>query len=402
MSYGQVLLVDGGGFFPENDTPEYQDVANFLMDGMKLLGTDAVGAGEKELRYGYSFLKASIERSGVPVVCSNLFLKANGKPALTPYLIKKVGSVKVGIFGLMSDKVAYGPSQDSLRVEEPAAATRRVLAEMKKKGATVTVLLSQLGKVDSEDLVAAVPGVDVLIVGHASSLLMKGRMIKNTVACYGGEKGQHIGRTIVSLDPKHAQATGECDAFMLGPEVGERAEIGKLVKAFEDGFNDKLRKIQKEQAAQAAQTKAQDNPDRFLGADLCMRCHQSEGEQWKTTSHSVAWKTLTDAGNDTKPECVSCHVVGYRRPGGFQAAADAPKLANVQCESCHGMGTMHEAFANPHKTITEQLCQDCHQGENDPHWNWQTKRALIVHSNKSGETLKHKSGATTMPKSGSN
>lgn len=398
-----MLVVDAGGFFPENDQVEYQDQANFLMDGMKLLDLDAAGAGEKELRYGYSFLKANIQRSGVPVVCANLFLKQSGKPALTPYIIKKVGTVKVGIFGLMSDKVAYGPSQDSLRVEEPAAAARRVIAEMRKKGATVTVLLSQLGKVDSEDLVAAVPGVDVLIVGHASSLLMKGRMIKNTVACYGGEKGQHIGRTIVTLDAKRAQATGESDVFMLGPEVGERAEIAKLMKTFEDGFNEKLRKVQKEQAAKAAAGKAQENPDRYLGAELCIRCHQSEGEQWKTTSHSVAWKTLTDGGNDTKPECISCHVVGYRRPGGFQAAPDAAKLANVQCESCHGMGTQHEAFANPHKTVTEQVCQECHQGENDPHWSWSAKRPLIVHTNRSGETLKKKSGATTMPKSaGSN
>ena len=371
------------------------------MDAKVLLGTDAVGAGEKELRYGYSFLKANIERSGLPVVCSNLFLKKSGKPALTPYVIKKVGNVKVGIFGLMSDKVSYGPSTDSLRVEEPAAAAKRVVAEMRKKGATVTVLLSQLGKVDSEDLVAAVPGIDALIVGHASSLLMKGRMIKNTVACYGGEKGQHIGRTIITLDPKGGQATAESDVFMLGPEVGERAEIAKLVKAFEDGHNEKLRKLQKERAAEAQKNKAPENPDRYLGADLCIRCHQSEGEQWKTTSHAVAWKTLTDGGNDTKPECIGCHVVGYRKAGGFQTVADAPKLANVQCENCHGMGTMHESFANPKKTVTEQTCVECHQGENDAHWNWQTKRALIVHSNKSGETLKKKTGATTMPKSGS-
>jgi nitrate/TMAO reductase-like tetraheme cytochrome c subunit len=368
------------------------------MDAKVLLGTDAVGMGEKELRYGLSFLRANIERSGLPVVCANLYMKKTGKLAFTPYIIKKVGTVKVGMFGLMSDKFSYGPSQDSLRVEEPAAAARRVIAEMRKKGATVTVLLSQLGKVDGEDLVATVPGVDVLVVGHASSLLMKGRMIKNTVACYGGEKGQHVGRTLVSLDARKAMTTAESDVFMLGPEVGERAEIAKLVKTFEDGFNEKLRTIQKERAIEQAKAKAPESPDRYLGADLCMRCHQSQGEQWKTTSHSVAWKTLTDGGNDTKAECISCHVVGYRRPGGFQAVNDAPRLANVQCESCHGMGTMHESFANPKKTVTEETCVQCHQGENDAHWDWKSKRALIVHSNMSGETLKKKTGATTMPK----
>jgi cytochrome c554/c'-like protein len=369
------------------------------MDAQVLLGVDAVGMGEKELRFGYSFLHANIERSGLPVVCSNLFIKKTGKPGVTPYIIKKIGKVKVGFFGLMSDKFSYGPSADSLRVDEPTATAKRVVAEMRKKGATVTVLLSQLGKVDSEDLVATVPGIDAVIIGHSNALLMKGRMIKNTVACYGGEKGQHIGRTIITLNAKGEQATAENDAFMLGPEVGERPEIAKLVKAFEDGFNDKLRKVQKERAAEAAKAKSQDNPDRFLGAELCIRCHQSEGGQWKSTSHAVAWKTLTDGGNDTKAECVSCHVVGYRKPGGFQSVADAPRLVGVQCESCHGMGTMHESFANPKKTVSEQTCTECHQGENDPHWNWDAKRALIVHSNRSGDTLKRKTpGATTMPK----
>jgi hypothetical protein len=330
------------------------------------------------------------------MVCSNLYLKAGNKPALTPYIIKKVGTVKVGIFGLMSDKVAYGPSADSLKVEEPTATARRVVAEMKKKGATVTVLLSQLGKIESEDLVAAVPGIDVLIVGHASTLLMKGRMIKNTVACYGGEQGQYLGRTIVTLNAARAQATGESDAFMLGPEVGERPEMAKLVKSFEDGFNEKMRKIDKEKAAQNASAKTPDNPDRFLGAELCIRCHQDEGEQWKTTSHSVAWQTLVDAKKEATPECIGCHVVGYRKPGGFQQQSDAVKLGNVQCENCHGMGTQHEAFANPHKTVTEQVCITCHQGENDPEWNW-SKRAKVVHSNSSGETIKHKKG--TMQKS---
>ena len=37
-------------------------------------------------------------------------------------------------------------------------AAQRTVAELRKKGATVVVLLSQLGKVESEDLVTAVDG----------------------------------------------------------------------------------------------------------------------------------------------------------------------------------------------------------------------------------------------------
>src|SRR5262245_27790755 len=142
--YGQVMLVDNGGFFPEVDT--HQDVAAFLMDAMKVLHIDAVTVGDKELRWGPAYLKYHVKRSGLPVVSANMLDKNTGKPLFQPYLIKKVGNAKVGVFGLMSDKVELGRSQDSVKVEEPSAAARRAVAELRKKGATVVVLLSQLGK----------------------------------------------------------------------------------------------------------------------------------------------------------------------------------------------------------------------------------------------------------------
>jgi 2',3'-cyclic-nucleotide 2'-phosphodiesterase (5'-nucleotidase family) len=191
--YGQVMLVDGGGFFPEVDT--HQDVASFLMDAMKVLGTDAVTAGDKELRWGPAYLKYHIKRTALPVVSANMLDKLTGKPLLQPYVIKKVGNAKVGVFGLMSDKVDLGRSQDSVKVEEPSAAARRTVAELRKKGATVVVLLSQLGKVESEDLAAAITGIDAVIVGRNVPMIQKGRMIKNTVACYGGEQGQYASST---------------------------------------------------------------------------------------------------------------------------------------------------------------------------------------------------------------
>ena len=42
-AYGQVVLVDNGGFFPEDEM--HKDVATFLIDAMKVMGTDAVGLG---------------------------------------------------------------------------------------------------------------------------------------------------------------------------------------------------------------------------------------------------------------------------------------------------------------------------------------------------------------------
>ncbi len=379
--------MENGGFFPEADNQ--QDVAWFLMDAMKMLGMDAVGMSEKELRWGISYFKSQVKRTGLPVICANLTDAATKKTIFPPYVIKKVGNVRVGFFGLMSDKVELGIAKDSLKVEDPSAAATRTIAEMRKKGATVVVLLSSIGKVEAEDLVAAIPGVDAVICGRNVPMLQKGRMIKNTVASYGGEQGQYMSRTLLTVNAKGTVSTGENETYALGPEVGEKPDLAKLVKEFEDKHNEKMRKIEKERIASQQQATAT-NSDRFLGSDLCMRCHIDEGEQWKTTSHSMAWQTLIDVKKDATPECIPCHVVGYQKPGGFQSSNDASRLANVQCENCHGEGTRHEAFSTSREPVSAGTCITCHHGENDPTFNWEKQMPLIAHDNTSGQTIKNK------------
>jgi hypothetical protein len=372
-----VAIVDNGGWFPDDSL--HIDYSWFLMDGMKLLGTDAVGLGDRDLRFGLAYLRAQLKRTQLPVVCANLIDKKTKTTAFSPYLIKPIGTVKVGFFGLMSDKVDLGPARDSLAVQEPQAVARRTIDEMRKKGATVVVLLSQLGKVESEDLVTAIDGVDLVVVGRNVPLLQKGRLIKSTVACYGGEQGQYMGRTVLTLNAQKKVTTGDNETFVLGPEVGEHPDIAQIVKEFEDKFNEKLRKVQMEQSAQQAATAGTDSPDRFVGSEVCQRCHVSETEQWKTTKHAHAWQTLVDNKKDATPDCVPCHVVGYRKPGGFTDGSATPKMTNVGCENCHGMGSQHEAFATAPRKITEQTCQQCHTSTTSPTFNYAVYRPHIEH-----------------------
>jgi len=375
--YSQILLVDDGGFFPEAD--EQRDVSWFLMDAMHVIGTDAVGVGDRELRFGLAYLREQIKRSQLVVTSANLFEKKSKRPALAPYVFKKVGTAKVGIFSLISDKVDLGPARDSLLVQDPPVAAKRTVEELRKKGATVIVLLSQLGKVESEDLVTAVEGIDAVIVGRNVPMLQKGRLIKTTVASYGGEKGQYLSRTILTLDPSRKVTTGDNESFMLGPEVGEKPEVAQIVKAFKDGFDEKMRKVEREKAAKAAAKDMEKNPDKFLGSEVCERCHADQAAQWKTTPHAKAWQTLVDNHKDNAAECIVCHVLGYRKPGGFQTNAETPKMSNVQCESCHGMGTKHEAFAATPEKVTEKVCTQCHNKDNDPTWDFAAKLAKVAH-----------------------
>lgn len=369
--------MDNGNFFPIGEVD--QDKSWFLMDAMRMLDVDAVGLGERELGYGLSYLKYQQHRTKLPIVCSNLKYKATKKSVFPTTIVRQVGSVKVGFFSLMSDQVDLGPSRDSIYVAEPTAAAREAIAELHKQGATVIVLLSQLGRVAAEDLATAVDGIDVLMVGRNVPLIQTGRMIKNTIAVYGGERGQYIGRTLVSLDAKRKMTGAENQMFVLGPAIPEKKEVASIVKSFEDKLNEKLRLQQKKEAAERAARQQENGPDRFLGSALCMRCHEDQAKQWKSTPHARAWQALVNAKKDATPDCIPCHVVGYNKPGGFVSAIETPDRTNVQCENCHGMGTDHEAFASVPRKVTEATCVTCHKGDNDATWNYAVKLPKVIH-----------------------
>ena len=88
---------------------------------------------------------------------------------------------------------------------------------------------------------------------------------------------------------------------------------------------------------------------------------------------------MVDNKVDGRADCVSCHVVGYKQPGGFQSVSDAAKLGNVQCESCHGMGTKHESYPAQAQQITEATCTQCHNSTTSPTFSFAIYQPHVLH-----------------------
>ncbi len=78
----------------------------------------------------------------------------------------------------------------------------------------------------------------------------------------------------------------------------------------------------------------------YTGVDACSECHEEERKVWDGTRHNHAYATLQDDFKEFNLDCVGCHVTGYGRPGGSTVTHN-DKLRGVQCESCHGPGSLH-------------------------------------------------------------
>ena len=107
----------------------------------------------------------------------------------------------------------------------------------------------------------------------------------------------------------------------------------------------------------------------YVGSEACADCHQDQVDYWKKTVHAGAWKTLVDRGQQYDYSCIGCHVTGWEQPGGSNLAHN-DKLRDVQCETCHGPGSIHVAKGGEEKPAAlvrdppHDLCAtQCHTKE---------------------------------------
>ena len=106
----------------------------------------------------------------------------------------------------------------------------------------------------------------------------------------------------------------------------------------------------------------------YIGVEACGDCHQHEAaaDFWKTTVHAHAWKTIVDVDKQWSFDCISCHTTGYGQKGG-SAMAHVDGLTDVQCEVCHGPGSLHAAKPKvvkmPVIAPDQRVCKTCHTPE---------------------------------------
>jgi hypothetical protein len=129
---------------------------------------------------------------------------------------------------------------------------------------------------------------------------------------------------------------------------------------------------------------------RYAGADACLGCHHDPIHATEMmTRHAGAFTNaaFVAQGGQTNRSCLACHTVGYGLPTGFVSKTDPntnPRLAGVQCESCHGPAAAHAAdemdlTVRPRVEIAGQVCGGCHTGAHQPTYDeWKTSGHFAV------------------------
>jgi hypothetical protein len=77
----------------------------------------------------------------------------------------------------------------------------------------------------------------------------------------------------------------------------------------------------------------------YVGARKCKVCHLEIYRSWEKTRHAWALAALDDEQLQD-PRCLACHTTGFGT-GGYGGRSGVASLGGVQCEACHGPGSLY-------------------------------------------------------------
>lgn len=175
-----------------------------MIDLLNLVGIDALVAGNHEFNFGQDRLLELDARADFPILGANI-LRADGTNYLTPYTIIELDDVTVGIFGLATPTTPTVTNPNNvigLTFTDPID-TAQTMVDHLRPQVDVVIALTHLGLTGvrgSQDLAAAVDGIDLIVEGHCHSVRPNGVVVNGTTIATVGAHAANLGTVEIILE----------------------------------------------------------------------------------------------------------------------------------------------------------------------------------------------------------
>ncbi len=336
-----------------------------LLAGLPIAG---VAVSSEDLRQGGDAARALLVKAGLPLLADGW---AHGVEGAVPRRLHSApGQPRLGLFAL-------DPAAGDHEAQVQAA--RRQVASLRAEGAARVVALSNLGLRGSRRLARAVPDLDAIVVGAVPERFEP------------AEEVEREGETFVLEAPRQGAAV----AVLTLPGAREDRRFAYHAAALpwtvptDPATTAAVQAYEAEAArinATALSTPRPATPGaaRYLGQQACLGCHAATQPFATADRHHHAFATLQRQGKERDADCVGCHVTGWQQPGG-SAFANLATLQHVQCEACHGPGSLHAGAADKAapqigfiRQPGEAECLRCHTPEHAPRFDFPIWRKRLL------------------------
>ena len=205
-----------------------------MIDAWNALGVDFAVLGNHEFDFGPDVLRERIQESNFTWLGANAIDKKTNRPFgdTPPFVIREVGGVKVGIFGVILGKTKYSskPGPD-VYFTDTCAKAREVVPKMRAQGAQVIVALTHLFVAEDKVLARCAP-IDLIIGGHEHVMMQA--VSNGTPIIKMSSEARELGRVTLHVGTQSGKLKSmDFDMLPVTPEVPEDPAFASAMREYD-------------------------------------------------------------------------------------------------------------------------------------------------------------------------
>ncbi|ESZ41467.1 bifunctional UDP-sugar hydrolase/5'-nucleotidase [Mesorhizobium sp. L2C066B000] len=135
---------------------------------------DAVTLGNHEFDDGESALVPYLDKAKFPIVSANVVPndKSGAAGKIKPSIVLEVGGQKIGIVGAVTnDTPELASPGPNITIADDVKSITAEVEKLKAQGVNKIIAVTHIGYRRERDIIAKIPGIDVVVGGHSHSLL---------------------------------------------------------------------------------------------------------------------------------------------------------------------------------------------------------------------------------------
>lgn len=229
-----LLLLDTGDALIGGGQLGDQTQGKAVVDGMNLMGYDAMALGPKELSLGESVLRQRMDEAQFPMLSANVILSSTGEFLAEPYVVLEVGDHRLGVIGLTRVPDAPIPG---FGVLDPWRAAGAYVPEVAEVADTV-VILTNLPWRTAMEVAGFVTDVDLLVAALPDQPPSEAVLYGPSTLAVSAEQpaprhtGRQVGRLVAALQGDGSLAAESWESRPMGGQIPDDPEMTALLNKY--------------------------------------------------------------------------------------------------------------------------------------------------------------------------
>jgi comEA protein len=203
---GNCLVLDAGDFM--RGSPEANSTRGMVMvDALSRIGYDAVCVGERDIEWVTEQIDTIAQKATFRLLGDRALSARSGvdMPVTRPSLLRDVGGIKVGLIGVLDDRLIQCDTADTNLFSsglKPEQIVEREVKALRSQNADIIVVLAHMSLWRARELAKQFRGVTAFICGHEGKVFEFGALPQESLprVAEAGARGQRVGICRILLD----------------------------------------------------------------------------------------------------------------------------------------------------------------------------------------------------------